>query len=215
MGKISDSLLKKVKELYYKDKLSMKEIADNLGVSIDSVVYFMRKHGLKRRNFSEINKLRFNKKEPSFKKNLLNTALQKELRAIGSMLYWGEGYKSEKSSYVDFANSDPNMVEMFLKYLRGVYRVDENKFRILLYCYSNQKLNDLIDYWSKLTKIPKKQFTKPYVRDNFNLNGRRMEYGMVHIRYSDKKLLLDIKDSINFYKSKFRVGGRAVNYTSL
>ncbi len=94
MGKISDSLLKKVKELYYRDKLSMKEIADNFGVSIDSVVYFMRKHGLKRRNFSEINKLRFNKKEPSFKKNLLNTASQKELRAIGSMLYWGEGYKS-------------------------------------------------------------------------------------------------------------------------
>lgn len=215
MGKINESQLKEIKNFYYDEKLGMREIADILGVSIDAVVYFMRKHGLERRNFSEINKLRFNKKEPSFKKNLLNTASQKELKAIGSMLYWGEGYKSEKSSYVDFANSDPEMVGMFLKYLRNVYRIDEDKLRVLLYCYSNQKTNKLINYWSKLTRVPKKQFTKPYIKNNFNLNGRKMEHGMVHIRYSDKKLLLDIKDSINYYKFKFRVGGRAVNYTSL
>lgn len=215
MGKIPDNQLKKVRNFYYRDKLSMKEIADVLGVSIDAVVYFMRRHGLKRRSFSEINKLRFDKAEPSFRKNKINTEYKRELKAIGSMLYWGEGYKSEKSSYVDFSNSDSEMVKMFLKYLRNIYRVDESKFRVLLYCYSNQKVNELIDYWSKLTRISKKQFTKPYVKSNFNLNGRKMEHGMVHIRYIDKKLLLDIKDSINSYKLKFCVDGGAVNRTSL
>ncbi len=215
MGKISDGKIKRVKNLYYRDKLSMKEIAGSLNVSIDAIVYFMRKHGLKRRNFSEINKLRFDKAKPSFRKKRLDSARKKELKAIGSMLYWGEGYKSEKSSYVDFSNSDPQMIKMFLKYLRGVYRVDENKFRVLLYCYSNQNVGSLIDYWSELTGISKKQFTKPYVKNNFSQSGRKMEYGMVHIRYIDKKLLLDIKDSINSYKLKFCVGGGAVNRTSL
>jgi len=203
MGSISDNQLKKVKTLYYKDMLSMKEIADIFGVSIDAVVYFMRRHGLKRRSFSEINKLRFDKKEPSFNEKSINSTYKKELKAIGSMLYWGEGYKSEKSSFVDFSNSDPEMIKMFLKYLRGVYHLDEKKFRVLLYCYANQDISNLIKYWSKLTKIPVNQFTKPYIRKDYNINGRKMKYGLVHIRYIDKKLLLNIKDSINLYKRKF------------
>ena len=96
------------------------------------------------------------------------------------------------------------MVMVFLKYLRNVYNINENKLRILLYCYANQNVDSLIQYWSRLTKIPRKQFTKPYIRNDFNKdNVRKMEYGLVHIRYIDKKLLLDIKDSIDFYKKKF------------
>ena len=203
MGKIPDLELEKIKKFYYEGKLSMREIADIFRVSIDAVVYFMRRHGLKRRSFSEINKLRFDKKVPSFKEKQVNSVYRKELKAIGSMLYWGEGYKSEKSSSVDFTNSDPEMIALFLKYLRNIYSINENKLRVLLYCYSDQNVNDLIKYWSKLTKIPKSQFTKPYIRKDYNINSRQMRYGLVHIRYIDKKLLLNIKDSINFYKRKF------------
>lgn len=203
MAKILSSELGKIRKLYYNKKLSMREIASAFGVSIDAVVYFMRRHNLKRRNFFEINKLRFDRKAPSFKEKPINSVRKKELKAIGSMLYWGEGYKSEKSSFVDFANSDPEMISVFLEYLRSCYYINEDKLRVLLYCYSNQNINKLITYWSNLTKIQKSQFTKPYVRKDFNVNGRQMQYGLVHIRYFDKKLLLNIKESINFYKRKF------------
>lgn len=204
MSKISSDQLKRVKNFYYRDKLNMREIAKKLGVSIDAVVYFMRRHKLNRRNFSEINKLRFDRKIPSFKTKPINSARKKELKAIGSMLYWGEGYKSEKSSFVDFTNSDPEMVAIFLEYLRNTYQINEKKLRILLYCYANQDVDDLILYWSKLTQIPKNQFIKPYVRQDYNVNSlRKMQFGMVHVRYIDKKLLLHIKESINFYKRKF------------
>lgn len=203
MGKISDNQLRKIKDFYYRDMLSMREIASNFGVSIDAVVYFMRRHDLKRRGFSEINKLRFEKKKPSFKERPINSVYKRELRAIGSMLYWGEGYKSEKSSFVDFSNSDSEMIKMFLKYLRGVYHINEKKLRVLLYCYSNQNIDELIKYWSELTKIPINQFTKPYIRRDYNVNSRRMKRGLVHIRYIDKKLLLNIRGAIDFYKRKF------------
>jgi len=92
---------------------------------------------------------------------------------------------------------------MFPKYLRSICHLDEKKFRVLLYCYANQDINNLIRYWSKLTKIPVNQFTKPYIRKYYNVNGREKKYCLVHIRYIDKKLLLNIKDSINLYKRKF------------
>jgi len=87
---------------------------------------------------------------------------------------------------VDFANSDTNTVRIFLKALRKIHRVDEKRLRVFLYCYGNQKVNKLINYWSKLLNMPKSQFTKPYIKQNFdNRKIDRMPYGLVHIRYSD------------------------------
>ncbi len=34
-------------------------------------------------------------------------------------------------------------------------------------------------------------------------DGRKMAHGLIHIRYADKKLLLEIKNSIMLYKEKF------------
>lgn len=181
----------------------MRQIADRLGLSIDAVVYFMRRYGLQRRTAVENNKIIFEKKIPSFRERKIVSLKQRELKAIGAVLYWGEGYKSEKSGGIDFANSDPDMISMFLKFLRGIYQLDESRFRVLLYCYSDQNFRDLIRYWSDLTRIPAAQFTKPYIRNDYREKGRKMERGLVHIRYSDKKLLRNIKNHIDFYKDRF------------
>lgn len=196
----------------------MPEIARHLAISLDAVVYFMRKHKLSRRSFSEINRLRFESKKPSFKVRKLSNERLRELRAIGVMLYWGEGSKgNDLSRYgvVDFANSDPYMIELFLVFLRKIYIINENKLRVLLYCYSDQNIESLINFWSKLTKISKGQFTKPYVRKDFRKDGRKMKYGLVHIRYGDKKLLLEFKKLIGYYQAKYRVGTEVVKRDAL
>lgn len=195
--------VEKIKKLYYKDLLSMFEVAKQLGVSIDSIVYLMRKNNLQRRKFTEASKIVFKNKPLSFSIRNNRSAKDKELDIAGLMLYWAEGYKSEKSMSVDFANSDPKMVSVFMSFLRSLYNLDESRFRILLYCYSNQKIEPLISFWSKLTKIPKKQFTKPYVRTDFRENGRVMKYGMIHVRYSDKKLLIDLMQKMGYYIESF------------
>lgn len=183
----------------------MREIGLKLGVSIDAVTYFMRRYNLSRRKAHESNKIVFNKKTPTFFAKPLNSRTR-ELRAMGAMLYWGEGFKGNENSKittVDFANSDPSMILMFLQFVRSVYTVDETKFRVLLYCYADQEIKSLVGYWSRITRISSRQFSKPYIRKDFRKDGRKMKYGLVHIRYNDKKFLLEIKNLINSYKRKY------------
>lgn len=199
--KIFDRDLEKIKNLYYKDKKSMREIAEKLGVSINAVVYFMRRKSLKCRSFSDANAVRFEKKKPSFEVRANFSDDDKKLRLAGVMLYWAEGYKSDKAGGVDFTNSDPNMIKIFMNFLRSSYIIDERRLRVLLYCYSNQGVDYLKKFWSGLTSIPLNQFIKPYVRESDgNKRGREMQKGMVHIRYNDKKLLNHIRGLMEEYK---------------
>lgn len=181
----------------------MSQVAGRLSVSIHAVVHFMRRNGLNRRSALEANNNLFRQKTPSFKVRKNSSILAKEIEIAGVMLYWAEGYKSINANWVDLANSDPRMISVFLNFLRTTYEVDERKFRVLLYCYANQDVLKLINFWSRLTKIPSKQFIKPYVRKDFREGVRKMEKGMIHVRYIDKKLLLDIKGRIEKYVGKF------------
>lgn len=199
-----DNKSKLIKNLYLDEKLSMREIAQKLGVSIDAVVYFMRKNKIPRRSLSETSAILFKNKKLSFQEKKKLPITEEKLKLTGLVLYWSEGYKTAKSSGVDFANSDPDMVYIFVKFLRTIYKVDEKRFRVLLYCYENQNIQSLIKFWSKLTGVSEKQFSKPYIRKDFKESDRKMKYGMVHIRYADKKLFLSIMKSIEEVKLKMR-----------
>lgn len=202
MATIDKNGIKQVKKLYYKDKLSVQDISKKLGVSIDAVFYCMRKNKLKRRKKEESNSIRYEKKKPSFKLKKINSEKLRMLQVMGTMLYWGEGYKSGRGAMVDFANSDKDMIILFLKFLRNICGVDEKRLRVYSYFYANQNVNKNTNYWSKITKISKKQFTKPYIRKDYDENKTdKMPNGLIHIRYSDKKLLNLIKNWINKYKN--------------
>jgi hypothetical protein len=204
MVAIDDKKIELVKKLYYCQGYSMKRVAEALGVSIDAVTYFMRLHDLKRRTLQEDSAIRFKNKPPSYLVKEKLTSEQKALKTVGVTLYWGEGYKTEKSNGIDLANSDVTMVRVFLQFLREICGVDEKRLRVLLYCYSNQDIEKLLKFWSKETKIPLKQFTKPYVRTDFRpAMLDRMPYGMVHIRYADKKLLKTVMGWIEEIKIKY------------
>lgn len=200
MATVDKKKLKLVKKLYYTDKLSIQDVANKLKVSIDAVVYCMRKNGFVRRKSNESNSIKFERCAPSFKLKKITTEDLRTLKTIGIMLYWGEGYKAGDMT-VDFANSDKDMIKLFLKFLRRVCGIDEKRVRIYPYFYANQDIKKCINFWSKVTKIHKKQFTKPYIRENYNKDKtNKMPYGLIHIRYSDKKLLNLIKNWISEYK---------------
>lgn len=201
---LSSDKLDLVKILYLDKKKCIREVALTLKVSPDAVESFIKRHDIPKRSYKEAQQAKFYNKPLSFYKQNINNTYLKELSAIGTMLYWAEGYKGdEKNHTVDFANSDSFMITLFLKFLREIYRPDEKRLRVYLYCYSDQNIKKLVIYWSKITKIPKNQFSKPYVRSDFRENGRKMEHGMIHVRYHDKKLLLDIKSMIESYVQKY------------
>jgi hypothetical protein len=204
----------KLKSLYFKEGRSMLDIGKYFGVSLDAVAYAMRKNNLSRRSLKDASAWSFKNKEMTFKRNKVKGLKKISSEIILAMLYWGEGFKgneNSKATTLDFANSDPEMVRLYIYCLRVLYKFDEKKLRVLLYCYSNQNIPGLIGYWSKLTNIPKEQFSKPYIRTDSRVNARIMKYGLVHIRYHDKKLLLEIKNLIDYVRGKYCAGGGVVN----
>jgi hypothetical protein len=197
---IPASELNAIRDLYYVQKRHMSQIAGHYNVSIDAVASFMRRHNLKRRTPAESNDINYERKRPSFMRHLPLTSYERELEIAGVMLYWAEGYKSVHGNTVDFANSDPVMIKVFLNFIRTSFVIDETKLRVYLYCYSNQNVVELIQHWSSVCNISQAQFSKPYVRTDFDpKQKRKMAFGMIHVRYHDKKLLLEIKDMIHSY----------------
>lgn len=190
----TEDKLSKLKSLY-DSGLSMREVGIHFGKSVWSINSAMKNHSIVCRKRNETNKLQFLNSPLSFSEKKVLNETEKLLKIAGLMLYWGEGAKKNTHS-IDFANSDPEMILVFLKFLRSIYQVDESKFRVYLYSYNSLPTNKLIDYWSNITHIPITQFTKPYIREKSELKHDKMQNGLIHIRYSDIRLLKLIMDEI-------------------
>lgn len=180
---------------FYCDGMMGAEISAKLKISLKQVYSSLHRQKIPRKTLWEQNKILFINKPLSFsfKRNL--SQKDRELMVAAVMLYYGEGAKTGVT--VDFANSDNRAVKLFLKFLRKICRVDEKRLRFYLYCFSDQDSNTLISYWSSQLNVERNQFTKPYVRSTFNRGNRSMPYGVIHVRYSDKKLLEKILSLCN------------------
>ncbi len=171
--------------------LNVRQISEKTGYSVNSLFYAMRHNNIARRDRKATAANSFAQKELSFNIPKTLSPEQVKLKLLGTALYWAEGYKTEKSKGIDFANSDSNMVVLFLRFLREVCHIDENRIKVLLYSHDEFLVNEQRLYWSNLLKIPIANFSKPYIaKSNTTLEKKRkMKYGLVHLRYMDKKLL--------------------------
>jgi len=193
-----------IKNLYHKEKLSTIEIAKKLKTTTWTILGFMIRNNISRRTFREANKICFENKPLTFSLKPRLSERDKKLKMAGAFLYWAEGAKANgKNCSVDFANSNPEMIRIFVRFLREICGVDEKRLRVFLYCYADQDVENIKDYWYKLTNIPKSQFSKPYVKNDFlPEKSGKMKYGLAHIRYADKKLLYQIDNWIKEYCQK-------------
>ena len=121
---------KKIKTLYWEKGNTVAAIARKLNVSIWSLYDFMDKNGIPRRSYAEANYVATRDK-PRFEIRNIIGPREEKLKVAGSMLYWAEG--TLKRSTIDFANSDPRMIKLFLKFLREICGVREERLRLYLY----------------------------------------------------------------------------------
>lgn len=158
-----------------------------MGVSRWRVYRLMQEAGIARRNGSEQNYATY-KHKPQFSPKPVLTPDEERLRVAGTMLSMAEGTKT--THLVDFTNSGPLLVQVFVTFLRKICGVAESRLRVALYAYVDQDIGALTEFWSSATGIPTTQFTKPYIRDlTPNVRKRKMSWGLAHIRYADKRLL--------------------------
>ncbi|MEK7507272.1 MAG: hypothetical protein AAB585_01875 [Patescibacteria group bacterium] len=133
-------------------------------------------------------------------KSQISTTSQKELLLVGTALYWAEGYKrpimrngkARVSHPVSFTNSDPRLVRLFLKFLREVCSVPEEKLTASVRIYQHQNEGFLMNFWSQTTSIPFNKFGKTYYGVSKSSQGKRpfniLPYGTIQIRVSNTAL---------------------------
>ncbi|MEI8350614.1 MAG: hypothetical protein WCI77_10750 [Candidatus Omnitrophota bacterium] len=186
-----------IRSLYWAKKYTVAEIANKLDISFWQLYNFMHKYNISCRKHSEANYVA-NKTKPKFNLKTHLSIADEKLKIAGIMLYWAEG--TFVGNTVDFTNSNPEMVKIYIKFLREVCGVKEERLRVYLYAYPHHNIEELKAYWQSITKIPLSRFTQPYIRKgNKNLSGRKLLHGLVHIRYNDKQLIGVIKNWIDEY----------------
>ncbi|MFA5023784.1 MAG: hypothetical protein WC523_02390 [Patescibacteria group bacterium] len=193
---------KLITELYLEKKFSMVQIAEELNISPSTVRYWLDKNCIKRRLISEaINSWYFTKfKKESFNLKTNLSPSEDNLKTAGIMLYWGEGGKS--GNVVKFTNSDPDMIRLFLSFLRNICGVNENRLKALIHMYPDHKENELKSFWIKNTKIPKERFYKSYIHEGKKGTYKnKVQWGTLVINYPDKSLLKKLIEWINYYKT--------------
>ena len=149
----------------------MPEIARELSVSRSSVSQWVRDvpytprrpprqgmvrkpNALQRRKHDEIERLRAEGRDR------IGDLSDRDLLIAGTALYAGEGSKTPGE--VRFANSDPRMIELFLRWLRTFFDVDEQRLRLRLYLHEGLDLDAANAFWAELTGIPTTQFRAPH-----------------------------------------------------
>jgi hypothetical protein len=110
----------------------------------------------------------------------------RDLLIAGTALYAGEGGKTDGG--LVFANSDPRMVALYLRFLRRFFDIDESRLRLRLYLHEGLDIDRAISFWSSVTAIPPKQFLAPY-RAVPDPSVRRAKHpmGCPGVRYSCSK----------------------------
>ena len=123
----------------------------------------------------------------------------RDLRLIGAALYACEGTKlridkrSGKPYYaIEFTNSNPKLIKLFLEFLRKVIGVEEPKLKGLLLIYDDVNKKEAEKFWSDYLSIPLSRFNKSVIHPSKGRNDLS-PVGTFKVRYHSKtkRMLLE------------------------
>jgi len=122
-----------------------------------------------------------------------------ELKLIGTVLHWAEGNKRQPYR-VQFANSDPNIVRIYLRFLREILQVRDEKFLVSIRIHPNINPSRAIKFWAEVTKLPKEQFH--FVRQISIASQRKrpfnsLPHGTLDVRFHGRPKFFQIKGWID------------------
>ncbi len=136
------------------------------------------------------------------------------LLLVGAALYWAEGYKRPKfragreltNHPVSLTNADPQLLNMFIKFLVEVCAVPRGNIKIGVRIFQHLNEETVLAYWSKTLQIPRSNFTKTYLGISKSSMGKkpfnRLPYGVVQIRINNTNLFHQIMGWIEGMKLK-------------
>lgn len=212
----------KARQLRQTEGMSIKDIAKQIGVSTSSVSLWVRdieltedqKNKLYEKNIlffnqfygNKIKKEKYLNLRKSYQQHGKDLAKKREwLHVAGCMLYWGEGHKAR--NILSICNSDPNLLILFMKFIRTYFEITEEKnISVSITYHLNNGIpeSDIVTYWTKLLSIPVSCVRKNSTRIPVSSKQRyrnKIPYGVCRINVHSSKVAQSVLGSIQEYGS--------------
>ena len=127
------------------------------------------------------NRISITKKIYEESKKDIGDISRRELWLMGVMLYWAEGHKEKEyrpGSGVQFTNSDPQMIRLFLNWLDKNCGIKASEITFSIYIHENSKNRSelLREYWAGITGFKKDDFLQLYFKKG-NIKTLRKNVG--------------------------------------
>ncbi|MDQ3098201.1 MAG: hypothetical protein M3Q44_00435 [bacterium] len=116
--------------------------------------------------------------------NLLSSITHRERAVFLSALYWGEGSKKD----LNFMNSDPEMVRVFIKGVLEVFDIAYDRIRVSIRIFEDLDLEECLAFWSKVTGVPSIEFLTVEIK--IGSKSGKLRYGMCRVRILKGNVLL-------------------------
>jgi hypothetical protein len=122
---------------------------------------------------------------------------------IGCMLYWAEGAKARNQ--VGFSNSDPEMVRVFVNFLREYFAVADENIRLTCNLFADhvERQDEIENFWLGVAELPRSSLCKSivnvYSRYSAKKRRNKLPYGTCKIVVNRTSVIQSIYGAIQEY----------------
>ena len=124
------------------------------------------------------------------------------LHTIGCMLYWAEGSKNRNQ--LGFTNADPEMVDLFVHFLRRCYGVARERIALTVNVHlgNGMTLEEIESWWLTRLDLPRRSLRRSIVNTPSRASQRKrrtLPYGTVRISVSSTFIVQSVFGAIEAY----------------
>lgn len=188
-----------------KQGISLNKISEQLGISKSSASLwtrdieltsqqleklYERNPGMLKSNGWQKNADNHREKRRYYQKEGRQDAQIKDLlHAMGCMLFWAEGAKTKNS--IIFSNSDPDMMFLFVRFLRESIGVKTEEMRLSVNCHlgNGHTSKQVEDFWLKCLGLPQSCLNKTTInrpsKYSKKLKRNKLKNGVCRISVHD------------------------------
>lgn len=112
-----------------------------------------------------------------------------------SILYLGEGAKSQTSQNFSLGSSNPKIIEFYINLLNNCFIIDKSKFRIRIQCRGDQDIKKIERFWLGITGIHINQMYPTYIdKRTLGVKTKKPDYkGVCVVTYYDRSIQYEIE----------------------
>ncbi len=122
------------------------------------------------------------------------------LHIIGCMLYWAEGAKSNRNAII-FANSDVEMIKVFMRFLRDALQVPDETVTVKIHCHTTiaDNITAIENYWLTILALPRGNLRKTQIVKSSGRSRNRLEHGICTLTVQSTEFIQHIFGAIQEY----------------